>query len=291
MTDIISIERFIPRPCESFELETGEVLGVFADAETNSLDTDTASIIQVSFVPFAFLPDGRIPRYGQALVAFEDPGSAIPKEITELTGITDEMVARKRLPEGEINELVSGAAIVIAHNASFDRPILERRLPVFKHLRFGCSQKDLPWKNEIGCAKLSCLMYQHARLFYESHRADLDCYAGVALLSTTVPRHDGKRALSYVLDAARTSHVRLYATGAPFDAKALLKLKGYWWNNGDDGRPKAWYKDVKAGDDFAVERSWLIGNVGVTPLCVPFDSRQRFSNRIGEQVQRSSKVA
>ena len=38
--------------------------------------------------------------------------------------------------------------------------------------------------------------------------------------------------------------MRVYAQGAPFDLKDVLKSKGYRWSDGSDGRPKAWWIEV-----------------------------------------------
>ena len=70
----------------------------------------------------------------QSFGDLEDPGIPITPEITEITGITNEMVAGKRIDDAQVVELVSGACIVIAHNLKFDRPFLEQRFPVFEAL-------------------------------------------------------------------------------------------------------------------------------------------------------------
>ena len=36
--------------------------------------------------------------------------------------------------------------LVIAHNAAFDRPFLERRLPIFAEKHWACSRFDVDWK-------------------------------------------------------------------------------------------------------------------------------------------------
>ena len=61
----------------------------------------------------------------------EDPGFSIPPEITKITGITDKMVAGRRIDDGAVNDLVNRVVPVIAHNADFDRRFLEKRVPVF----------------------------------------------------------------------------------------------------------------------------------------------------------------
>jgi DNA polymerase-3 subunit epsilon len=41
-------------------------------------------------------------------MGFEDPGFSIPPEITEITGITDEMVAGHRIDDRAVNDVPGG---------------------------------------------------------------------------------------------------------------------------------------------------------------------------------------
>jgi DNA polymerase-3 subunit epsilon len=47
-------------------------------------------------------------------------------------------------------------------------------------------------------------------------------------------------ALKKLLEAYDTTELRVWATGAPYDAKDLLKARGYRWNGGETGGEKAW---------------------------------------------------
>ena len=49
-------------------------------------------------------------------------------------------------------------------------------------------------------------------------------------------------------DQARRSRVQVWAERALFDMKDVLKRRGYRWNGGDDGRPKAWWTEVDKED-------------------------------------------
>lgn len=76
-----------------------------------------------------------------------DPEVPITPEITKITGITNEMVAGKpkfRQVLGEIEDLFAQADVMIAHNASFDKGMLETEL-------VRCERTGFPWPAETLC--------------------------------------------------------------------------------------------------------------------------------------------
>jgi len=252
------------------------------DVETTGLDPRTDAIIQLSAVAFEYSAEtGRIFEVSEPLTHFEDPGRPIPVEVAKMTGITDADVAGKKIDDQAVEAVVRGSNLVLAHNAAFDRPFLERRLPVFKDVPWGCSLADVPWRS-LGYASSSqeSLLMRHCGVFYDAHRADNDALAMVHLLAT--PLESGDLPLQLLLQSARKKTVRIWAVGAPFDAKDTLKSRRYRWNSGDDKRPKAWYRDVRE-DEQAAEQKWLSdvvygGASGKWKVDV-LDARTRYSDR------------
>jgi DNA polymerase III subunit epsilon len=234
-------------------------VAVVVDVETTGRDNQHDHIIQFSAVPFEYAPDsGRIYGVGEPLTYLEDPGVAVPDEITQLTGISSEAVRGQRIDEAEVSALVHPAELIIAHNAQFDRGFLERRLSVFRELPWACTLTEVPWPVGTGSAKLEFLMYKQCGLFFGAHTAESDCRAVIHLLAT--PFATGELPMKLLLQAASRSTLRIWATGAPFDKKDVLKARHYQWSPGDDGRPKAWFRDL-AEEDGHVEYDWLQANV------------------------------
>lgn len=115
------------------------------DVETTGLDPTRDRIIEFCGVPFEYEREsGRILEVGPAESLLEDPGRPIPAEISRLTGITDEMVAGKTIDEAAVARLAAGAGLIIAHNAAFDRPFVDRRLAAFKDKAWACSRRKSP---------------------------------------------------------------------------------------------------------------------------------------------------
>ena len=223
--------------------------GVVIDVETTGLELGLECIIELGMIVFEYSADGRIFQIVEEFGEFENPGKPIPSEITQLTGITDEHVKGKIISDKKVEEIVKDSVLVIAHNAAFDRPFVERRFPVFKDKYWACSQTQIPWKREgITGLKLEYLATFFG-CFYEAHRASDDCWAVLHILSQILPK-SGEIALKVLLKTARESSYCIEATGAPFDAKDILKGRSYRW----DGAAKVWTKEIYEIDLEAEER-------------------------------------
>ncbi len=253
------------------------------DVETTGLGVGSDAIIQLAMVPFEFSSEtGRIYQVRDPITYLEDPGRPIPAEIVALTGISDQEVKGKRIDDAAVESVVNSAALIIAHNAGFDRPFVERRLPLFREKHWACSQLEVPWRSAGSrSGALEFLLIKRCGLFYGAHRADLDCLALIHLLAT--PLEGGELPLALLLQSARRKSVRLWAEQAPIESKDALKTRRYRWNPGADGRPKAWYKEI-GREELDAELAWLSSNVygGSQPKLRqdPLDARTRYSDRV-----------
>ncbi len=233
-------------------------IGLYVDCETTGLDHATAEIIELAMIPFDYYDDGRIFGVGPAFHAYNEPRTPIAPEITKLTGITHEMVAGKCIDPGEVAAFMDGYGLVVAHNAAFDRPFLEAICPSFATIPWACSMSQVPW-DEHGISGRR-LEYIAAALgsFYDAHNAVSDCQAGIHVLGATLT--GGRTALAHLLDRALLDTRRIWAIGAPFEKKDLLKARGYQWNGGEDGRAKAWHIEV-AADGLDAEIAYLKSDI------------------------------
>ena len=250
------VRKFQPRERYAAEDGSDKRLALYVDVETTGLDAARDRIIEVGAVLFEYRAgDGRIFAIRDSYSAFEDPERRIPAAVTRMTGITDQMVAGRRIDESTLESLVQQAALVIAHNAPFDRGFLERRLSVFGSKPWACSREDVPWR-EHGCASssLDYLLYRHCAEFYNAHRALDDCFAGVHALAT--PLVNGSLPFALLLASARRTMVRIWAVGSAFEVKDALRARGYRWNGGEDERPRSWYLET-AADRVDSESAWL----------------------------------
>src|SRR5215472_3420812 len=97
--------------------------GLALDVETTGLNHKTDTVIEFAAARFQYdRIDGHIYGVQGRYSTFIDPGCDIPAEITDITCITNEMVRGCTFEGPAIDGILEGAALVVAHNAAFDRP-------------------------------------------------------------------------------------------------------------------------------------------------------------------------
>lgn len=300
--DFRVLRRFVPR--ENYGLVPDPKIGLYVDVETTGLETDVDRIIQFAGVRFEFDSAGNIGQVGPVYQAFEDPGQPLRPEIVELTGITDEQLRGQRIDDATVQGLLQNVVLVIAHNAEFDRKMVEGRFPLFDQVAWGCSQRDVKWERfGVRGAKLDYLLMMLCDEFHEAHGALADCLAGIHVLATPrclpggkclcasdsmtgddgCPMHGAPVSpFQMLLDSVRTPTVRVYARNSPFESKDKLRARHYRWQ---PDPVRCWTKDVRASE-LEAERAWLRENVypyGSTFVAPakPIAARDRYSVRAG----------
>lgn len=229
---------------------------VLVDTETTGLDSDVDEVIELALLPFEYERNtGRIVTVDErlALSAFREPSKPIAPEVTRLNGITNEMVKERRIDTEQVKAIIDPAQLIIAHNAGFDRPMVEKLWPIFEEKHWACSFVDIDWKAEgIGSAKLDYLLYAQG-CFHDGHRALSDALATLFLLSLPLPQSKHP-ALGALLESARKPLRAVRAEETAFEQRAALKARGYRWDDGEGKRNKAWWTMTTDAD---AEIDWL----------------------------------
>jgi DNA polymerase-3 subunit epsilon len=231
------------------------------DTETTGLDSRAEKIIELAMLAVDVdLQTGKPVGQVEVFEGFEDPKFPIPPEIVKLTGITDKDVKGQSLDELAIQDMVARADLIVAHNASFDRPFVERRLEVFEHKPWACSFQGINWKAQgLGSAKLEFLCSEFG-WFYDAHRAQVDCHALLRVLSSSLQSDkpaQSSNGLLQLFKAAENARTVVKAFGSPFETKDKLKARGYRW----DAEARVWSTAVKSAEELETEANWLKAEV------------------------------
>lgn len=274
------------------------VICVIIDSEATSSDSSTAVPIELGMLKIGFNPGDR-----DSIVAIDrlemlnDPGVESTDGAQAAHGIPPEDLIGKKFDLPEIERFLKGVDFIIAHNAGYDRPVLSREIPIFNDMKWLCSMKEVPWSDlGISSRSLDYLIYK-AGYFHKGHRALADCEALLAVLS-----HEflGGEPPLFILDQGKNEkHWSFMCIGAPFDAKEIMKKRGYRWNPGDtpgDAPIKCWSTpELKNKQALLDELIWLSTNVYENPLsfvnAMPMTSDIRYSqNAKAKSYEKITKV-
>ncbi|WP_187627822.1 3'-5' exonuclease [Paraburkholderia sp. UCT31] len=275
------LEPLVARDVFAVNTDNQPVLRVaIADTESTGLDPANDKLIELGMIKVEVSrATGQAYRVLGRYNALEDPGRPIPEDVSRINGITDEMVAGHRFDDKELEAFVADVDLVICHNSNFDRRLLEGRFPFFEAKAFACSLHQVDWKaGGIGSQKLD---YIAAMLgfHYEAHRAITDCEALLEALQRPMPA-TGDIGMQELLMFAFEPDFSIAALRAPFDAKGLLKARGYRWT--DNGVDKYWSTEV-GKLQYDDEIAWLGANVYCKPKfqlgIAERDAYTRFSDR------------
>lgn len=222
------------------------------DLETTGLDNKKDRIIELGAVFYDTASKLIVDEF-ETLV-WERGYPVITEEITEITGITQEMLyARSLIPDGAVNTLAVRIenlkpSCFLAHNASFDKGFLNEqtlRMGFSFDVPWVCSMKDIEHPKKFKCRKLS-----HLALDY-----------GVAVDPATLHRSIGDiRVMLSMIEKANVNFEHLISRSTvpeitvraivppPFGqhsdggvGKEKAKSLGYQWN----GDLKIWTKTIK----------------------------------------------
>lgn len=237
------VQRKLVKPEFRKETVLNNKIGIILDIETTGLDPHADEIIEIGLVKFSFLESGHIVGPIDALQGLFQPKIALPPEVSQLTGINNEMLVGQNLDLEKIRDFIQDASIIIAHNASFDRRFCEKKWPFFAAKEWACSLKEINWREEgFSSSHLNVLLNNYG-FFHGGHRALNDCYALLKILTLELPISH-KNIFSTLLKSSIKPTIRISAVGSPFETKDVLKKRGYKWSDGGDDSPRAWWIDV-----------------------------------------------
>tara|TARA_B100001142_G_scaffold287416_1_gene302972 strand:- start:608 stop:1477 length:870 start_codon:yes stop_codon:yes gene_type:complete len=228
----------------------------FVDLETTGLDFAGDEIIEIGIKTIAVnKSDYRDFKAIKAYESYQDTEIEISPEITQLTGISKDMIEGHSIEWGKVEDILGISDIVVAHNASFDRAFLEKNID-FKNV-WACSKNDVNWKERgFFNTKLELLSIWHG-FYYDSHRAMNDVNATIHLLLH--PSYKDFSPLEELVENSQKTH-KLIINKFPYNEsfiKMLKKRGGYRYNSSD----RSWRILIKDSDVLDQEVDWLKKNI------------------------------
>ena len=258
--------------------------GIVLDVEATGLSIGYDDVIQLALLPFEYeVTSGKIININKdkAFNGLREPRVPISEEASLITGITNEMVLNKTINSKSVEKIISETDLIIAHNASYDRPMVEQHWDCFKNVSWACTFKSINWLKEgFSSAKLELLGINYG-WFYDGHDAFNDCEACLALLSETLPKRN-ETVFSVIREYATKPNYLIKAIDAPYDKRTILRRNGYRWRPADQLNGKVWWIEK---ENYEEEINWLNKEIYKREINIPIKkitALNRYSDRIWE---------
>lgn len=229
--------------------------GLVLDVEATGINIESDQVIEFAGRPFTFDREtGVVVSVGAPFSSLSDPGVPLDPFVVQLTGIRDEDLAGHVLDAAAIRALIDAADLVIAHNARYDRPMVERAVGEAPKV-WACSWSMIDWTGlGFPAGKLESLAIYHG-FFFGAHRAQADVDGLLHLLTFDNPATNAPYMLD-LINAARQPTYLVAAVNSPFASKAALKARRYRWNS----QKRAWWKEISE-PELEGEHAWLAEEV------------------------------
>ena len=182
--------------------------------------------------------EGRVVGHSPISSWLEDPGEVLSDEFKLITRLDEETLAGQSIDEHAALSILNRAEMIVAHNASYDAPIMERRQPTLAGRAWPCSVRELDWlRLGYDGAKLGHLVMQ-AGWSCNGHRAAVDVAALFHLLQVSgsiggdMPRTHFERLLERAdqpivsLQCVRVTNTPLNSRHAAIDGPRKTKTGG-----------------------------------------------------------------
>lgn len=242
------------------------------DTETTGLAVENHQVIELCAAIVEVDDADRIVAVPTVRSGLVDPGHPLPDEIAELTGLTNADLAGRSIDGDQVAEMLASCDGVIAYNAGFDRPFVEKLIGRHVPVPWGCAMADVPWR-QLGFepGPQGYAVMQAGYYMRSAHRAKDDVLALIQLADHVCA--DGETIIAKTLAAMDAPAWRFEATGAPYGYKDDLREQRYRWAWGR--LHNCWYKHVRPAS-YQAELDWYISTIGKEPAIVPLPASERY---------------
>lgn len=227
-------------------------IAVVVDVETTGLDRKRDVIIELAMRQFRYDAAGRVTNIGRSLSWLQDPSRPLTEEIMKLTGLDDDMLKGQSIDKEVAARILRRADLVVAHNASFDRPRVEDEIPEAAGRAWGCSCVEIGWRDFGFDGRSLGYLLSQAGYFNGAHRAAADVDSTIALLAHEAA--PGRSAMAELVTRSAQDSWTVRAVGTAYERKDDLKARGYRWDSDD----RIWCREIA---DRYEEEAWLMLNV------------------------------
>ena len=255
------------------------------DTETTGFDPQYDELIEIAVAMIVIDGQGRTIAVESVRSGMQQPCRPIEPGVSQITGITNEMVDGKRFVPQQIADHLAEADACLAFHVKFDRRHLEELVPEVGAMPWICAMEDVDWRALGFDGRAQGYLLTQAGLFNPiAHRAADDVTSLVNLLAHEC--RDGRTVMAHALEGAKAPTWRFEASDLPH--RLQKDAYRYAYRRSYHG---VYHKLVREAEHDA-EVAWYRELVGRDPTIVPVDWVQRYrADWTWEPVNRKVEVA
>ena len=198
------------------------------DVETTGLDPVAQELIGLCVVSVEV---DRVTGEGLKIVnryaGWREPNRQISPDLEQVLRISAAELSGEDLDIAQIDAVLDGCELVIAHNAAFDRAFLAPYVPVLERLTWVCSLRDIDWfgTEEQPKASIDHLLALYGLKVSGGMPVD-DCDALIQILGMPLPV-SGHTGFAALLASARAPRYRYWVPAPGADSVPALMELGF----------------------------------------------------------------
>ena len=262
----IELKNIIALPTVEVGESADSAAVILCSVVTTSLNHTTGDLLRINLKLCHVNKDGKFSKYRKTVSFFEDPKRTLSNEESQFLDFSIEDKAESSIDWGLISGLFQKADLVIAHNAGFVKPWVEKYTGETNTL-WGCSMDQVDWSDAGFPSRGLSVLSVFSGFFYDFRNSS-------TMLDALVQVLDLNNMTKSLIIKAKSPDLQVFAANAPRELNHLLKERRYRWNP-DVG---CWWLGLKNTGQGELESEWLIKNLpGVEPQIFEIDPKFRFS--------------
>ena len=243
-----------------------DIAVILCSIVTTSLSPTAGDILRINLKLCHINKDGNFTKHRNVASFFEDPKRELSNEESQFLDFSISDKNGSNINWELISGLLQKAELVIAHNAAFVKPWIEKYTGNMDVL-WGCSMDQVNWA-EMGFPSRSLnVLSVFSGFFYDfkNSASTLDALTHVLSLNNSTKN---------LIIKAKSPDLQIFAANAPRELNHLLKERRYRWNP-DVG---SWWLGLENTEQGELESKWLSNNLpGTEPQIFEIDPKFRFS--------------
>ena len=155
--------------------------GAVIDCETTGINPDADDLIELAIVRFTYgANSARIVGLLDGFEGLQQPSRPLSKAVAKITGLSDEVLQGHHIDADAVAAQIEDVNLVIAHNANFDRRIVERAFPTMPIRPWACTMTEVDWAAQGAAGRRQSDLLAMFGLFSAAHRAGADAQSAPA---------------------------------------------------------------------------------------------------------------